>query len=285
MSNTKTIIISGCGFKYLDINDMSIVDNVFTDKNVKINIGAATAYSLAQSNYNLILISRTISKLELIRKSLLSSFPNISIKIFAIDLLSEDDISKFVSQLDFENNVYYYVHCAGISAGSYKIKDDNPYLSIEDTPLNLPTIEFESVVKTLLIMIQALLPVFKKQLESRMVIVSSMSGIRAVPLGFSHVSAKAGLHNATRSLTLELNKLNIFISEVLPGAVDTGLYDNDIVKDNVRKMGESFGYSYSNIPMMPPKAVADAVKLCIESESHILSINLVAQGQWPNLSA
>ena len=280
--NKKTIIISGCGFRTNSINELS--NNIFKSEDVKINIGTAAAYTLASSGYNLILISRTRAKLNLIKKSLLEFFPDVKITVCALDLLSADEVYRFVASLNKENE-YAYVHSAGLSSGTYHLKDDNPYLFAEETPIELPTIEFESVVKSLLIIIKNLLPTFRKQKESRIVVVSSMSSVRAVPLGFSHTSAKAGLHNATRSLSLELNKENIFVSEVMPGAVDTGMYDNKIVQSRVFEMGKMFGYDYKEVPMMPPSAVADAIKLCLESKSHILSINMVGQGQWPNLSS
>ena len=277
----KNVIIAGCGFR---TSNSELSNNIFERGDVKINIGTATAYALASSGYNLILISRTQIKLTLIKKSLLEYFPDVKITICALDLMSTDEVSQFVASLNSEEE-YAYVHCAGLSSGSYRLKNDNPYLLVEETPIELPTIEFESVVKSLLIIIKGLLPIFRKQKESRIVVVSSMSSVRAVPLGFSHTSAKAGLHNATRSLSLELNKENIFVSEVMPGAVDTGLYDNEVVQSRVFEMGRMFGYNYDKVPMMPPSAVANAVKLCIESESHILTINMVGQGQWPNLGS
>lgn len=283
--NKNTIIISGCGYKAKEDNYLFNKNiNVYTNTSVKVNIGSATGYALAEAGYSLILISKTEDKLKNIRNSLLEHFPNVDIQIKAIDLLDERSVKQFTTKLKKGIN-YGYIHCAGISSGSYKLKDDNPYLSVEETPVDLPTLEFEAVVKSLLIFTKCLLPVFKKQIESRIVVVSSMSSIRSVPFGFSHTSAKAGLHNASRSLALELNKSNIFVSEVMPGAVDTGLYDNEIVKNKIREMGKMFGYDYDEIPMMPASAVADAVKLCIESKSHILTVNMVAQGQWPNLSS
>ena len=75
------------------------------------------------------------------------------------------------------------------------------------------------------------------------------------------------------------------MSEVLPGMVNTGLYDNPIVQRAVKKIGESFGHFYGkeNLPQMHPIEVANAVKLCLTSDSHILSINLIAKNQWPHL--
>ncbi|AUR48192.1 SDR family NAD(P)-dependent oxidoreductase [Porphyromonas gingivalis] len=281
MKKNETVIISGCGFKCDSFNQET---NVYRDPSVKINIGTATAYSLAEAGYDLILLSKTQSKLETIKCSLLLDFPDIQIQVTSVDLLDPKEVYSFVCNLP-KNQIYHYVHSAGISSGAYQLENDNPYLSVEETPINLPTIEFEAVVKSLLIITQALLPIFKKQNQTKFVVVSSMSSVRSVPLGFSHTSAKAGLHNATRSLSLELNKLNIFISEVMPGAVDTGMYDNKVVQERVFEMGKMFGYEYDTIPMMPTSAVADAVKLCIESKAHILALNMVGAGQWPNLSS
>ncbi|HWZ22076.1 MAG TPA: SDR family oxidoreductase [Cytophagaceae bacterium] len=281
----RTIIISGCGYKTATGYTLSEHSNVFNDPGVKVNIGSATAQTLAESGYNLILISKTQDKLNHIKKSLVELFPGVAVTVFAIDLLNESEVRQLMPALNNKQTAYHYVHCTGISSGSYKIKDDNPYLSIEETPVDLPTIEFEAVVKSLLIMTQTLLPVFKQQPESRIVVVSSMSSVRSVPFGFSHTSAKAGLHNASRSLALELNKMKIYVSEVMPGAVDTGMYDNDIVKKRIIEMAKMFGYDYDEIPMMPSSAVAESVKMCLESKSHILAINMVAQGQWPNLGS
>ena len=71
----KFVIISGCGFIAKSINKLP--NNIFDSKDVKINIGTATAYTLAESGYDLILISRTQKKLDLIKKSLLDLFPNV----------------------------------------------------------------------------------------------------------------------------------------------------------------------------------------------------------------
>jgi short-subunit dehydrogenase len=283
-NKTRTIIISGCGFILTEGYTLSDADNVFRCPNVKINIGTATAFALSEVGYDLILISKTEWKLNRIRQSILEIYPKTNVQVKTIDLLNEVLVKDFISNLP-KNIPYDYVHCTGISSGSYNLKDDNPYLAVGETPIDLPTIEFEAIVKSLLIMIQSLLAIFRTQLESRIIVVSSMSSIRSVPFGFSHTSAKAGLHNASRSLALELNKSNIFVSEVMPGAVDTGMYDNEIVKKRIIEMGKMFGYDYNKIPMMPASSVAEAVKLCLESKSHILSINMVAQGQWPNLGS
>ncbi|MCB9044464.1 MAG: SDR family NAD(P)-dependent oxidoreductase [Chitinophagales bacterium] len=277
--NNNTVIITGTGFRHNENFNSS--ENIFTSENVKINIGTATAKILAQKGYNIILISRTIEKLEIIRKDILMLFPNITVAIYPIDILNEESCHQFFKNLSNESN-YYYVHSAGLSTGSYDLKDDNPYLPIEEIPVDLPSLEFTTVVKSLLIMMKGLLPFFSNQLLSKVVVINSMSGIRSYPLGYSHSSAKGGLHNAVRALSLELSKRNILFSEIMPGIVDTGLYDNNAVVKSVRRIGKEFGYNYdtSDIPKMNPLCVADVVYTCLVSEANILSINMVSQGQW-----
>lgn len=280
-----TVIVTGTGYRSLS-QDTAPIGNVFKHPNVMVNIGAWVAKELVEQGFEVLIVSRTESKLQTLSNSIRIEHPNNRIDYCAVDLLDSKAVTEMVENIQ-RGKLIYLVHCAGLSAGSYKLPNDNPYLRIEETPIDLPCLEFDVIVKSLLILVQSLLPRFELQEESRIVVISSMSGVRAVPLGYSHSAAKAGLHNAVRSLALELNKRRIYVSEVLPGMVNTGMYDPPAVQMAIAEMGKYFGYDYkdSGLPQMPPKDVANAVKLCLTSEAHILSINLVAKGQWPNLSS
>lgn len=279
---SSKIVILGVGYK---TNDTFVnTENVFESSNAKINIGAACARKLAEAGHDLIIVSKTPIKINKIREDLVALYPKRQIEAKAMDVLNIGEVNAFFESLDKECH-YDYVHSAGLGAGGYRIKDDNPYLAFEDTPFDLPTKEFEVVVKSLLSFVKGFLPFFRNQQKSKVVVVNSMSGIRPYPLGFSHSSAKAGLHNAVRSLTLELNKEYIYFSEVNPGMVDTGGYDGKAVIDAVRKISEEFGYNYNDLPQMSPYEVADAVKMCLESSAHILEVNLVSEGQFPHCGA
>ncbi len=279
------VIITGTGYKVVE-RGCEKIENVFEQSNTKANIGAWVAKVLSDTGFEVLMISKTESKLNILSQSIKKINPNAKVNFSATDIMDLVKVKNMVVELP-ENKDIFLVHCAGLSADSYKLSYDNPYLSLEDTPLDLPSLEYDCIVRSLLILVQSLMPRFKKQKETRIVVNTSMSGIRAVPFGYSHSGAKAGLHQAVRSMTLELNKNKIYISEILPGAVNTGLYDSYEVQNAVVKMGKFFGYDYdyNNIPQMHPKEVAEAVKLCLISGSHILSINMVAKGQWPNLGA
>jgi short-subunit dehydrogenase len=281
----KIVIITGTGYKIIkECNEENL--DAFDTEFVKANIGAWVAKVLSDTGFEVLMISRTKSKLDILSQSIKKSNQNAKVYFSATDIMDPLKVKSLVEELP-KNKDIFLVHCAGLSAGSYKVSYDNPYLSLEDTPADLPSLEYDCIVRSLLILVQSLMPRFKKQKETRIVVNTSMSGIRAVPFGYSHSGAKAGLHQSVRSMTLELNKDNIYISEILPGAVNTGLYDSYEVQNAVVKMGKFFGYDYdyNNIPQMHPKEVAEAVKLCLISGSHILSINMVAKGQWPNMGA
>ena len=278
----KVVVILGVGFKCT--TSENCYSNVFNSNNVKINIGAACAHQLAANGHDLIILSRSKEKLDKIKNDLIELFPKRIIESKAIDVLDSNQVETFCKNLDPQCE-YSYIHSAGLGAGGYQIKDNNPYLAIEDIPIDLPTMEYEVVVKSLLSLVRGFLPFFRKQAKAKVIVVNSMSGIRPYPLGFSHSSAKAGLHNAVRSLTLELNKENIYFSEVNPGMVDTGHYDGKAVIDSINLISKEFGYSYDKLPQMSPYEVGDAVRMCLESTAHILTVDMVSEGQIPHIGA
>lgn len=287
MKRQRLVIVSGVGYRQTVIPGSGRED-VFTSPHIKPNIGAWISKTLYLSGLDVLMLARTKEKLTAIKDSIQRETGNRSQLYYeAIDLLDAEATCHLRDKYRNGWDTIDLVHSVGLSSGGYNVKDDNPYLSIKDTPIDLPIMEFEVIVKSLLCLVQSFLPVFNDQKETRIIVVSSMSGIRAFPYGYSHASAKAGLHHAVRSLTLELNKSNIFVSEILPGIVNTGMYDNPVVLEAVREIGKSFGYDYKDVPLpqIPPKEVAKAVELCLLSEAHILAVEMVSKGQWPHSGA
>lgn len=283
MNLKNKIIITGTGYRQLE--NYSYDENIFLSKHIKVNIGAATAKYLAEKGFDIILLSRTEKKLKKIQDDIKQLFPERDITYFPLDILNEQAATDFFRTLS-KNSTYSYVHSAGLSTGNYSIKDDNPYLPVEELPNELPAMEFSVVVQSLLIMVKGFLPFFKNQQLSKVIVINSMSGIRSYPLGYSHSSAKGGLHNAVRALSLELSKRNIYFTEIMPGIVDTGLYDSEAVIHAVKKIGKEFGHDYDDdIPKMSPYSVAEIVHTCLINSANILSVNMVPPGQWTHLSA
>ena len=166
--------------------------------------------------------------------------------------------------------------------------DEFPYLYIEDIPLELLEQETRTVLRGTHNLLTKLLPIFREQkkngvTENRIAIVSSMSAIRGYSRGGAHSAAKGAISRYTNSAMLDLWKDNIFVTDIRPGAIDTGMYDNVAVQNAVYEISDEYnGQHRQRFALAPPISVGYAALSAFTSPAHITSINLVAQGQFPN---
>ncbi len=285
----KRIIVTGCGYKPLS--------KVFTDivtkepshdsieiggKEMKLNIGSAVAGILAKNGAIVHMVSTSADKLKNIKDSFSEFIKPDLIEYSALDLLNEKGVKGFVGKLP-KDKPFYWVQSVGLGAGSYKLKDDNPYLPLEKIDLNLIEAETTTVVKATHIMMKALLPIFRKQKETRIAIITSMSAIRGYSIGGTHTTAKGAIDRYANSSMLALYKDNIFITTIRPGGVDTGMYDNPAVQEAIKVISDEYkGTWREKITLSPPISVGEAINFAFTTPSHIISINIVAKSQFPN---
>lgn len=197
--------------------------------------------------------------------------------------MDENEVAAFVSRLP-KTNPIYWVQSVGLGAGSYSLIDDNPYLPLENIDYDLIPAEMSTVMKATHLMMKSLLPTFRKQEETRIAIVTSMSAIRGYSLGGAHATAKGAIDRYTNSSMLALYKDNIFVTTIRPGGVDTGMYDNPQVQKAIKTISDEYGgiWKEKKITLIPPTSVGDAINMVFTTPSHIASINMVAKGQFPN---
>lgn len=260
----------------------------------KLNIGAATALKLVEGGFRVCMLARHEDRLSVLREYVRTrtSCSTDAVSYAAVDLLDSGSVAAFVAGLP-KTACIWLVHSVGLGAGAYTLKGANPYVPFEKLSPETVCAEFNVPVTSLLLLMQALAPTFERQHETRVVVVTSMSAIRPYKYGFSHSAAKAALHHAVRSLALEysIRGKPAYISEVLPGIVDTGMYDSEDVIAAVRDIASSFGtagngrHGPENLPCSPPSAVGEVVSTILRSQAHILSVSMVAQGQFVNMGA
>lgn len=288
--NEKRIIITGCGYKPLKHTFYDIVtdepshDSIEVDgEEMKLNIGSAIAGVLALNGANIHMVSTSQDKLKNIKENLAGVVDENLIEYSVLDLLSEKEVKNFVESLQLEKPIYW-VQSVGLGAGSYKLKDDNPYLPIDEIPLDIIENESRIVLRATHLMMQKLLPIFRKQDETRIALITSMSAIRGYSYGGAHCAAKGAIDRYANSAMLGLYKDNIFITTIRPGAVDTGMYDTPAVQEAVEDITDEYQCDWRNngIRLAPPTAVGEAVNYVFTTPAHIPSINLVAKGQFPH---
>ncbi|MEE1928820.1 SDR family oxidoreductase [Streptomyces sp. TRM 70351] len=281
MANDGVVLVTGAGFRSAE--GLNETENIYTSRSCKPNIGACVALEVAMTGRSVVIASSSEAKLSRVRQSILDMCGSAKVSISPVDLSDPSSVQRMVDGIP-EGRHVDVVHSAGLGAANYKIPDDNPYLPVERTPIGFPAQEFDAVVTTLLLLVQKIIPRIAGQERTRLIVIGSMSGIRAYPFGYSHASAKAGLHHAVRTLALELNQRGIHVTEVNPGVVDTGLYDNPAVARASAAASKAFGYAFEGdrIPQMPPREVGRAVAYTLNSAAHVLTINLVPFGQEPH---
>lgn len=288
----KRVIISGCGckpieheFKDLVTGELTHTEIIFDGQRVKLNVGASVAYALIQAGVTVHMVSLDAEKLGKLKSALVEHLkcnPQL-IEYSGVDLLDQEKVKKFVEDLPKDKPIYW-VQSIGLGAGSYKLKDDNPYLPLEDIEIGLIEAESQIVLRGTHLLMQALLPILKKQQESKIVVITSLSATRGYDLGGTHCAAKGAIDRYVNSAMLGLSKFNIFVTAIRPGIVDTGMYDKPAVTEAVKHVGKEYGWEYKGdkIPLASPLSVGYLIRSILESPAHVTSINIVAKRQWPN---
>lgn len=291
MENLKKtrILITGVGlkpskyiFKDIKTGEPSHTPILVDGIEYKANIGSSTAFECARAGAVVHLVSRTESKLQMVKKWIENNIPNAQVEYTTTDLNNTIAMKNLVDSIP-DDLPLYWVQSVGLGAGTVKLKDDNPYLLIDDLSEELIEAEL-TVLRNTVSLLRLMLPRFRQQAETRICIVSSMSAIRSVISGSMHMAAKGAISRFTNAAMIELDKDKIFITDIRPGIVDTGMYDTEVVQKTVSMMGKSFGYDYSktNLFCAPPSAVGEAIVTALSNKGHITSINMVARGQWPH---
>ncbi len=281
----KRVLVTGVGIKpirriFHDIvtGEASHTPVIDGETEHKANIGAAIALECAKAGAVVHMVSHSEDKLQIVQRWIRREIPGSVIKYSVVNLGDQSGLEHLAKDIP-DDLPLYWIQSLGLGAGTVEIKDDNPYIPIEEIPSELIDAEF-SVTKSTIGLLQALLPRFREQEETRICIISSMSAIRSMVPASIHHAAKGALDRFTNAAMLEFEPRGIFVTTVRPGAIDTGLYDSDAVQRSVKTMCK--GYGREDTRYAPPSSVAEAVVLALTSEAHITSLNLVARGQFPH---
>lgn len=179
-------------------------------------IGKAYAKALAKKGFNIVLISRTLEKLEAVAKEI-EKTSSVKTKTIAVDFTGDitvyDTIRRNIENLD----IGVLVNNVGMS---YKYAE---YLT------KIPDAEKSSddIIKANIIsctrMTLIVLPIMESVRKGVIINVSSLSAISPVPLLSMYAAAKAYVNFFSAGIEDEYKSKGIIIQSVLPGFVSTNM--------------------------------------------------------------
>ena len=206
--------------------------------------------------------------------NLINSLDKNQISFFQTDLSQEEEIKKLMEFTEKKwGSLDFLINNAGIEDG-YTLADQT----------------YESYRKTMKVNMDApflcskyALPLLEKSKTPRIIMITSIQGIRGYKGNISYNTAKGGLINMTRVLAVELAEKNILVNSVAPGFINTPLsvmkdgnleWDTDWFKDVYLK--------YEKLPMGRyghPDDIAGAVYFfCSEDSKYVTGQTLLVDG-------
>lgn len=201
---------------------MSLLKNVFSDAEISLKgklalvtgassgIGLTTAAWLAREGANLILVARRLEKLEQLKNDILTQFPNITVKIIAIDICD----NKIIDVLNKENvlDVDILINNAGLASGKDHVVDikEEDVLSMINTNVT-SLIRISSAVSKKMV----------QKSSGHIINLGSIAGHYTYEGGSVYCATKFAVRAFSETLRQELHDKNVRVSLISPGMVKT----------------------------------------------------------------
>ena len=195
---------------------MSLTDKVCIITGGGSGIGEGVAHLMAKKGAKVVVVGRTASKVEDVRKSIESEGGVArALSLDVADHEAVNDMAKTV--LDEFGRIDVLVNNAGHSSHHRRV--------ISTTPEEIRAVLDSNLVGTIYCT-QAVLPAMLEAKEGTVINISSMAGVTPGLLGgMIYSAAKAAVINFTHFMNTDLKNTGVRASVVIPGEVDTPILD------------------------------------------------------------
>ena len=177
------------------------------------DIGHDIAYELARAGVSTALLGRDKVRLEKTVKDA-RAFGTDSLGLVC-DVRSKTEVDSTVQKiLKKYDRIDILVNNAGMgSLGDISTVDENTWDTVIDTNL-----------KSIFLFCQALLPVFRKQKQGRIINIASISAQTGGSAGsISYTASKGGVLSLTKTLARDMAPSGVTVNAVSPGVIDAGM--------------------------------------------------------------
>jgi short-subunit dehydrogenase len=175
-------------------------------------IGRACALGLVQLGYHVVLASRSLDKLEILKSEILQQ-TNSGATVQALDVTDDVSIQKFANILTEKfGQVNVFVNNAGIDAKGTLELDMNTFDDLLSTNLRAP-----------FMMLKCLMPLIEKAPEPYIFNIASRAGKVGFANNGGYVATKFALVGLNESLYREFAKSHVRVTAICPGWVYTDM--------------------------------------------------------------
>jgi 3-hydroxy acid dehydrogenase/malonic semialdehyde reductase len=222
-------------------------------------IGKATAELFAKNNIRLIICGRRAERLDKLQE-LLSDLTEVTTLQF--DVSKRDEVAAAIESLP-ENfkNIDILINNAGNAHGLASIQDGD--LDDWDAMLDIN-------VKGLLYVSKAIIPKMIKNNNGFIVNIGSIAAKEVYPNGNVYCASKHAVDALNKAMRIDLNKHNIRVSAIHPGAVETEFSEVRFKGD-----AERAKTVYADYKALQPEDIADIIHFVVTRPYHVNIEDLV----------
>jgi 3-hydroxy acid dehydrogenase/malonic semialdehyde reductase len=222
-------------------------------------IGKATAEIFAKNNIRLILCGRRAVRLEKIQQEL-SKLTEVTTLQF--DISKRSEVENAIASLPEKfKKVDILINNAGNAHGLSTIQDGD----IDDWDAML-----DSNVKGLLYVSKAIFPQMISRNNGFIVNIGSIAGKEVYPNGNVYCASKYAVDALNKSMRIDLNKHNIRVAAIHPGAVETEFSEVRFKGDSEKAKSVYTGYK-----ALQPEDIADIIHFVVTRPYHVNIEDLV----------
>ncbi|GBD53738.1 SDR family oxidoreductase [Microcystis aeruginosa NIES-298] len=200
-------------------------------------IGKETALAFAKAGINLVLIGRDQQKLATV--AAMAADLGVSAQAYPLDLADIPEVAPNIAKIAQESGpIDILINNAGMGYTN----------SLSDTPLSDWQRVIDLNLTSVYQCVQGILPAMRQQGGGTIINISSIAADNFFPDWGAYSVSKAGLVAFSRILAIEERANAIRITIIIPGAVNTPIWDSDSVKAD-----------FDRSAMLTPDIIAQAI--------------------------
>ena len=185
-------------------------------------IGKAIAQRFAQEGCNLVLVSRTKSELEKTAESIIKKF-SVNVSVYPTDIANENEVVSMVQEtIKKFGKISILVNNAAIIGPLGEISTINGQEFCDTLINNVGGTVFCS---------KAVIPYMKSQKQGCIINFSGGGGLIPMPYYDAYSASKAAIVRLTENFALELEKFDINVTAISPGAINTEMFNEQLMAD------------------------------------------------------